>query len=374
MHVSKKWIRLCVMYNLIFFSLLLLFYCERKKPDEIKLIWNNQRATGISVSKKILIGGDNSPEKRITVRLAKEGSTSAMLGNYKAGGNEIIFEPLIPFTPGLHYQVLVDNQIVEEIQIPMMGQIEAPILLAIYPTNDTLPENLLKIYLQFSKPMREGESVNYVKLIRNDRDTLLDVFLHLQPELWNEDRTMLTVWLDPGRIKRGLQPNLKLGAPLVKGEHYTLLISDRWKDIQGVALIKSFTKKFITTKRDSLSPDPRTWTIRAPMSKTEDVLSIDLKSSLDYSLLNSTLHIVDEKGKTVLGKWQVENEEKNVRFTPNEQWENGSYELQIETRLEDLAGNNISRPFDVDMKANKKQLSQEKVISLPFKVSNDLNN
>jgi len=104
------------------------------------------------------------------------------------------------------------------------------------------------------------------------------------------------------------------------------------------------------------------------------VLSINMKSSLDYSLLNSTLHIVDEKGKTVLGKWKIEKEEKNVSFTPNEQWVNGSYQLQVESRLEDLAGNNINRPFDVDMKANKKQLSQEKVISLPFKVSNDLNN
>ena len=77
-----------------------------------------------------------------------------------------------------------------------------------------MPENLLKIYLRFSHPMREGQSDKYISLIKNGKDTLPDVFLNLQPELWNEDRTVLTVWLDPGRIKRDLQPNLKLGNPL----------------------------------------------------------------------------------------------------------------------------------------------------------------
>jgi len=373
MRYAKKWIGLCFMYNLIFFLLLLLFDCERKKPDEIKLRWSDQRATGISVSKNLLAGNDDSLARRVTVRLVKEGTPLAMLGNYKVDANEIIFEPLVPFTRGLRYEVLVDNHILKEITIPLMDSGEAPVLVVIYPTQDTVPENLLKIYLQFSKPMREGESVHYLTLLRNDRDTVPEVFLNLQPELWNDDRTMLTVWLDPGRIKRGLQPNRQLGAPLKKGEHYTLVVSDQWKDIQGAALPKSYYKKFSTTTRDSLSPDPRTWTIYPPTSHT-NVLSIDLKSSLDYSLLNSTLHVVDMKEKTVVGQWQISNEEKNLSFTPNEPWKNGNFRLQIETRLEDLVGNNLNRPFDVDVRAKTKLLSDEKMISLPFKVDIDPNN
>ena len=83
--------------------------------------------------------------------------------------------------------------------------------MAIYPTQDTVPENLLKIYLQFSKPMREGQALRHIELLKNNRDTLPGVFLDLQPELWNVDRTTLTVWLDPGRIKRDLQPNGPIG-------------------------------------------------------------------------------------------------------------------------------------------------------------------
>ena len=39
-------------------------------------------------------------------------------------------------------------------------------------------------------------------------------FLDLQPELWNAEGTVLTLWLDPGRIKRDLIPNKELGIPL----------------------------------------------------------------------------------------------------------------------------------------------------------------
>lgn len=362
------------MYNLIFFSLLLLYGCGKKKSNEIKILWTNQQATGISISKTLLERNEDTPEKRITVRLANEVSPTAMLGNCRVADSEIIFEPLIPFTPGLHYEVLIDNILVKEITIALLDSVVAPVLVAIYPKQDTLPENLLKIYLQFSKPMREGESSSYISLLRNDRDTLSDVFLNLQPELWNEDRTMLTVWLDPGRIKRGLQPNLKLGAPLKIGERYTLAISDRWKDIEGAQLATPYYKKFFTAWRDSLSPDPRTWTIHVPTSHTRNILSIDLKSSLDYSLLNNTLHIVDEKGKSVLGRWQIVNEEKEASFKPDEPWMNGSFQLQVESRLEDLAGNNLNRPFDMDVKANAKLLPERKVISIPFRVSNKLNN
>ena len=33
------------------------------------------------------------------------------------------------------------------------------------------------------------------------------IFLELENELWNPEHTQLTLWLDPGRIKRDLIPN-----------------------------------------------------------------------------------------------------------------------------------------------------------------------
>jgi hypothetical protein len=360
-------IRLCTLYNLIFFSFALLSGC-RKAPSEITLLWDNQRATGILIPKRLTDGISDSLEHRLLIRLVKAGEPIAMLGNYKIGHDDIIFEPLVPFTRGLHYEVLVNHHVVGEIRIPEPDPGDGPALLAIYPTQDTVPENLLKMYLQFSKPMREGQSLHYIALLKNNRDTVPDVFLDLQPELWDADRTTLTVWLDPGRIKRDLQPNKLLGSPLRKGEHYTLLVSGQWKDIQGSPLRKAYHKNFTVTFRDSLSPDPQTWIISNP--KQRHSLEISFKAPLDYSLLTTTLHIVDEKGIAVLGAWHIGEEEKQVTFIPDAAWADGRYLLQIETRLEDLAGNNINRAFDVDVGNQTKEASSAKMVSLPFSVEN----
>jgi hypothetical protein len=77
--------------------------------------------------------------------------------------------------------------------------------------------------------MMESRSAGFIKLVKNGTDTLHDAFLDLQPELWNEDRTVITLWLDPGRIKRDLQPNLKLGAPLQQSEKYRSLFQSNGK-------------------------------------------------------------------------------------------------------------------------------------------------
>ena len=55
--------------------------------------------------------------------------------------------------------------------------------------------------------MEEGRSTRYVVLVKEGVDTLKGTFLDLQPELWNDDATELTLWLDPGRIKLDLIPN-----------------------------------------------------------------------------------------------------------------------------------------------------------------------
>ncbi len=367
MATTGTWIRLCKMHNLILFSCVLLSSCS-KRPSEITLLWVNRRATGISIPKSLTEGITDSVEKRLVVRLLSKGKLIAMLGNCKIGNDDIVFEPLIPFTRGLQYEVLVNNHSLGKIKIPEPDPGEAPALLAIYPTQDTVPENLLKIYLHFSKPMREGQSLRHIALLKNNRDTVRNVFLDLQPELWNADRTTLTVWLDPGRIKRDLQPNKLLGPPLQEGGDYTLIVSDQWKDIQGSALVKAFHRNFAVTSRDSLSPDPQTWTIHN--RQPDHSLEVDFKSPLDYGLLSTTLHVVDEKETEVLGAWQIGDEEKKASFLPDSPWVEGSYLLQIETRLEDLAGNNLNRAFDVDVRNKTKEASKGKMVSLPFSIEN----
>ena len=343
-----SFIRLYIQYNLIFFVASWLTACHSPDNTGITIRWDDKRAVGLSIPRQLTasITADSVPQL-LSVRLANK--ETAILGDIKQTGDDIVFEPLVPFTRGLRYTVWLRNKALGTITIPALASDDKPVLLGIYPSQDSVPENLLKVYLQFSRPMREGQSQKYVTLLKNKTDTLTGVFLDLQPELWNPDRTLLTLWLDPGRIKRDLQPNKRLGTPLQLNNQYQLLVSAAWPDAQGATLGQAMTKSFLTVPRDSLSPVPASWAIRAPKSGGMELLEVAFGEALDYSLLTATLTIVDEQGRSVSGKWQPGEEEKSGLFKPDKPWQAGPYRLHVESRLEDLAGNNLNRLFDRDI-------------------------
>ncbi|MEP6795167.1 MAG: Ig-like domain-containing protein, partial [Saprospiraceae bacterium] len=259
----------------------------------------------------------------------------------------------------LHYVMWAKGARIGAFAVPVPDSADGAKLLAIYPSQDTLPENLLKIYLHFSRPMQEGMSDKYVALVKNGRDTVAGAFLNLQPELWNEDRTKLTLWLDPGRTKRELIPNQKLGAPLMKNAGYQIVVLPQWRDQQGLPLSQTYTKAFVTIARDSLSPDLKLWKLTIPTINTSNPLEISFGESLDCGLLNEAMKVKNEKGINVSGKWQFDRTETSGSFIPAENWIAGKHSLQIDTRLEDLAGNNLNRPFDRDITTKTEQKSGE---------------
>ena len=336
----------CILFLISFF---IACSVQNKK---ISLRWQNNKAIAIEIPASLLKEHDDL-QNRLKVQLIQPGERSGILGELKSENNLIIFEPIVPFTKGLRYEVLIDNNLIAEIEIPK-GESITPELMGIYPSQDTVPENLLKMYFQFSQPMVEGKSLTFMTVL-NNKDTLQGIFLDLQPELWNSDGTMLTLWLDPGRIKRDLIPNRERGNPLNAGENYTLIISREWKSKEGTALHASVSKTFVATARDEESPQPNRWNVITPSSGTTNDLKIDLKESLDYSLLMETIQIVDAKQKQVNGTIQLSNEEQIIEFTPDAPWQAGKYTLLIEPRLEDLSGNNLNRPFDRDLTKPKEE-------------------
>ncbi|WP_428655729.1 hypothetical protein [Runella sp.] len=357
--------------QLILFSLLLLVGCVKSQDaskTKITLLRKNGRAIGLSIPLRQLAAIPEADiPKLLKVQLAASTFKTAILGEYTIGKDSVIFEPLIPFTEGLRYEVFLENRLLSEIEIPR--PIGSPELVGMYPTQDTLPENLLKFYFVFSRPMAEGHSLQYITLLDAKGDTLPNTFLNLQPELWNAERTILTLWLDPGRIKRDLQPNKLLGAPLTEGKHYTLWVSDQWPDEQGATLKKTYTKNFVVTARDITSPKIKDWTLNIPPKGTVQPLEVTIKEALDHILLQNTIRIVDTGGNTMNGLIQVNDRGNSILFTPAKPWLVGSYKLMIESRLEDLAGNNLNRLFDRDI-TNKETLpSDKKVFELPWRIN-----
>lgn len=356
--IRKEWSSLLLYGKLLFYSLLL-FSCRQKKDiskTDITILWDNGRARGIAIPLMLIDGGlDNSYNEKLSVKLAGHGIQPDIAGERPVENGNLIFKPLIPFTRGLHYDVFLKQKLLAEIEIPRDTAV--PKLISIYPTQDTVPENLLKIYLVFSSPMVQGHSLQYIKLTSEKGDSLPGSFLYLQQELWNEEGTELTVWFDPGRIKRDLIPNKLLGPPLVAGKNYKLIISGDWRNTNETSLGNSSAKKFIAASRDSISPLVDHWKIRVPEKNTNHPLQINFGEPLDYALLKHAIKVVDSSGKTMKGTISITGDQRGYFFTPEKIWSPGNYKILVEGRLEDLAGNNLNRLFDEDLMLHGKHIS-----------------
>ena len=98
---------------------------------------------------------------------------------------------------------------------PELGHVD------IYPTANVLPENLLRIYVYYPRPMAFGEGFANVRLLDAEGVVIEGAFLPTREELWSPDRRRLTLLFDPGRIKTGLIGSETLGPVLIVGQAYT---------------------------------------------------------------------------------------------------------------------------------------------------------
>ncbi|MBE7172616.1 MAG: Ig-like domain-containing protein [Williamsia sp.] len=339
------------MLNLIFF---ILAGCQQHARQSIRLVWTGKQATGIRIPGSLVKGEqDKNPGSGLQVFL--ENGQTPMLGASGFEGPDILFKPLIALSPGKQYSVLFKKKLIGRVRVPSPDTADAPVLLALYPAADSLPENLLKIYLVFSAPMQEGEALHHTYLLNERADTISNIFLDLQPELWNRERTALTIWLDPGRIKRGLIPNERMGNPLKQGARYTLLVDAGWKSAGGLPLRQVFKKSFYVNGRDSSTPVPSQWKLALPRTETLQPLEIAFNEPLDYFLAGETLRIVDEKETPVRGNIILNKTQTGCTFRPARAWQAGTYRLQVATYLEDLAGNNLNKVFDRDITVQQKK-------------------
>src|SRR5262249_9129673 len=149
-------------------------------------------------------------------------------------------------------------------KVPQPPKVSTTEVREIYPSADVLPENLLKFYLHFSAPMSRGHIYDHIHLLDEKGRAVELPFLEIDEELWNPAMTRLTLFIDPGRIKRGVTPLEEIGPSLQAGRQYTLQIDHDWKDGAGNSLKRDFRKVFKVAPPDREPPDPDTWKIRAP--------------------------------------------------------------------------------------------------------------
>ncbi|HEV8543734.1 MAG TPA: Ig-like domain-containing protein [Verrucomicrobiae bacterium] len=305
-------------------------------------------------------------------------ATYPLAGDYKLRDTSVIFRPVFPFEPGIRYRANfrpapsgtanIILPLTSIFTLPATPKEPTTFVTQVYPTADILPQNLLKFYLHFSAPMSRGHIYAYIHLLNETGRQVELPFLEIDEELWSPDMTRLTLFLDPGRIKRGVRPLEEVGPALLPNQSYTLVIDSNWCDATGTPLKSSFEKQFRVTPPDREAPDPKTWRIEAPPAGTRRPLQVIFSKPMDHALALRMITITRSGEKNIDGESSLTEHETRWSLTPAENWAAGSYQLNIRSTIEDLAGNNIGRPFEIDLAENPEPRPLPEAVSCKFEI------
>jgi hypothetical protein len=164
--------------------------------------------------------------------------------------------------------------------------------------------------------------------------------------LWDPSAKRLTLFLHPGRIKRGVGPGRELGPVLQAGQTVRLRIEGTLESRRGVPLDESYERTLRVAEPDRESPNPDSWRVLAPRSRSGPV-TLEFGERLDRALL-LRFASVERAGERVPGTAAVGADGASWAFTPEAAWRPGRYRVSAAPQVEDLAGNTPGRLFDVE--------------------------
>ncbi|MEL7533525.1 MAG: Ig-like domain-containing protein [Bacteroidota bacterium] len=272
-----------------------------------------------------------------------------MLGQYWQDLDTLFFRPRFPYQRGQVYQLyLPERGKVFSFQFGLAERSAGSVPLQVYPSTDTLPANQLKFYLAFRDAMALQSPYHHIWLEDANGQKLKNVFLEIDPALWGPYQRRLTLWFEPGRIKRGLIPYLAQGPPLQAGNRYTLVVNTAGiHDPQRTDTLL-FRHSFWVKEADRQRPDVETWSYGYPKVGSRDTFSIYFPEPMDYALLQSDIFLLSSENTDLPGQVIIGKEERSYHFVPKQAWRETAYTLMVSSSLEDLAANNFARLFDTD--------------------------
>ncbi|MGX9355573.1 hypothetical protein ACS3SW_10525 [Roseobacteraceae bacterium S113] len=273
-----------------------------------------------------------------------------MAGSYALSDETLTFSPAFGFNPGQDYVARVwtrqNEHALHAFRLPTEAAVVRAAVTEVYPSGETVPENTLRFYIHFSTPMSPHVAFDYIKLL--DAFGTVDdaAFMRFTQELWNEDRTRLTVLIDPGRIKREVATNVELGPALLAGYEYTLSVEGGWPSADGASVLPPFSRTFTVSSALRERPDVGLWQTVLPCVGTTDTLRITFDRPFDRHLLSKDIQVVATDGQILGGTIRVGPGETSWSFTPDEAWTQNELAIVANTDLEDVAGNNFRDLLD----------------------------
>lgn len=308
------------------------------------------------------LGGKPIPEaegrKLLALRLLNEHASPPvegppLFGSYEVRDGALWFTPKFALARGARYSVtayLNDLRRTAEYHVPEIKSRSATTVEYIAPAAERLPANMLKFGLFFSRPMREGREVfSRIHLYDAGGKEIPSPWRDI--ELWNDDRTALTLYIHPGRIKQGVNLREEFGPVLLPNRAYTLVIDAELQDSAGNPLNVTVRRTFKTEPEVRGKIDVAKWKIVAPRAGTKEPLLIETDRALDLWSRNQRsepVEILDSNGGAVA----IGGSEKSpTRFVyrPSSAWSPGTYRIKVDPQLTDHAGNTPLTVFDRDL-------------------------
>ncbi len=309
----------------------------------------------------------------VFVKDEAEAYANPIQGRHKVEGDCLVFSPYFPFERGLTYVARTKSSdpdssyYFQSFQVGKKQAADEAKVVSIYPSADELPENLFRFYIYFNTPMKRGQMLKHIKLVDAAGNMDDHAFMEFKQELWSADGKRLTLLFDPGRIKRGVSTNTALGPALLEGNNYQLTISGTWQDVYGQALLVETTKDFVVGPAYRQQIDIKALVIQKPRANSDDSLSIVFDRLMDHALIQSMIGIEDENNELITGHWESTEEEKIVQFIPKAPWKKGTYRIILDSRMEDVAGNNLIGLLDVNL-TDKKKNTNDSQLSVCFEL------
>lgn len=286
--------------------------------------------------------------------LPREGEDRpAVLGRYTVEAGVVRFTPRLPFVAGLSYSARLRGD--PSIGVPDLElRFTMPIpdgsgptrVEAIYPSGNEVPANLIRIYVHFSAPMLPKDVHRHVHLVDEGTGSEIPLaFVDVPSGLWDPGDRRLTLFIHPGRVKRGVAPGEEMGPVLIAGRRYRLVIDAGLRDSAGNPLASSHEKSFTAVADDRESPDPSLWSLSPPGPAGGPVI-LEMPAPLDHGLMQRLITVRSDSGRVVEGSVTISGNETRWELSPPRGWEPGRYAIVINPAIEDLAGNAIDHLFE----------------------------
>ncbi|MEM1407387.1 MAG: hypothetical protein AAGG59_11470 [Bacteroidota bacterium] len=286
-------------------------------------------------------------------------SSFNILGKYMISDSAFTFKPRFLPDPKLVHTAFVDFDALNRISDLPGGKSGLEVfelafdpttdnltyITSFFPTADTLPSNVLRCYVYFSNAMGLDDPYDHIRVTDSKGKPLTEPFVEIPEGLWDESRTRLTLLFHPGRIKRGVGPNMTKGEVFKEKETYTIELSPQWADGQGRPLKQGFRKTFFIDKAERNSIKIEEWEVNIPQSQTMEPLILKTSRMLDRALIPRMVKVYSKEG-IVSGNWSGDTFSHS--FIPEHSWGAGDYILKVDPRLEDVSGNTLLSAFDVE--------------------------